>query len=137
MNAVDTNVLVYVHDDREPAKKQSAKKLVDGLTDGVLLWQVACEYIAATRKLSPLGYTPQHARQDIDDLRQLWTASLPTWVVFDRSADLLNRYSLSTWDALLIAAALEAGVTTLYSENFSGYQDIDGLKIANPFAISP
>ena len=134
MNAVDTNVLIYVHDDREPQKKQVAKNLVHGLADGVLLWQVACEYIAATRKLAPLGYTPWLARQDVDDLRKAWQTHLPTWSVFERSADLLNRYQLSTWDSLLIAAAIEAGVSVIYSENFSGYRTIDGLKIVNPFA---
>jgi predicted nucleic acid-binding protein len=137
MNAVDTNILIYAHDDREPTKKETAKNLINGLVDGVLLWQVACEYVAATRKLAPVGYTPQHARQDIYDLRQGWQTYLPTWEVFDKSAILLNRYQLSTWDALLIAASLEAGATTLYSENFSGYRTIDGLKIVNPFVASP
>jgi predicted nucleic acid-binding protein len=41
---------------------------------------------------------------------------------------------LSSWDALLVAACLEARVDTLYSEDFSGYAEIDGLKIVNPFA---
>jgi len=133
MNAVDTNVLIYVHDDREPDKKAAAKELIDSLEDGLLLWQVACEYIAASRKLLPQGYTPDDARKDVDDLRHVWTTSLPKWPVFERSGSLMGRYSLSFWDALLVAACLEAGVETLYSENFSGYNEIDGLKIVNPF----
>jgi predicted nucleic acid-binding protein len=104
MNAVDTNVLIYVHDDRDPQKKATARNLIDKLADGVLVWQVACEYIAAARKLAPQGYTSKEARQDVDDLRHLWKTSLPSWKVFDRSASLLQRYSLSSWDALLIAA---------------------------------
>jgi predicted nucleic acid-binding protein len=40
----------------------------------------------------------------------------------------MGHYSLSFWDALLIAACLEAGARALYSENFSGYDEIDGLK---------
>ena len=134
MNAVDMNVLIYVHDDREPEKKALARELIDRLEEGLLLWQVACEYVAAARKLAPQGYTPQNARQDVDDLRHLWTTTLPSWKVFDRSAGLTERYSLSSWDALLVAACLEAGVETLYTENFSGYREIDGLKVVNPFA---
>src|SRR3989304_6541523 len=133
MNAIDTNVLIYVHDDREPEKKAAARELIDRLEEGVLVWQIACEYIAAARKLAPQGYTPQDARQDVDDLRHLWKTALPNWKVFDRSAGLMQRYSLSSWDSLLVAACLETGVDTLYSENFSGYGEIDGLKIVNPF----
>jgi len=46
---------------------------------------------------------------------------------------LLARYSLSFWDALIIAACLEADVTRLYSEDFDAYPRIDGLEIVNPF----
>ena len=55
MNAVDTNVLIYTHDPRDPAKQNKAVALVASLADGVLLWQVACEYIAASRKLTAYG----------------------------------------------------------------------------------
>lgn len=47
MNAVDTNVLIYVHDPRDREKQATADALVRSLIDGVLLWQVACEFIAA------------------------------------------------------------------------------------------
>jgi hypothetical protein len=43
MNAVDTNVLLYVHDPRDLVKQTTTASLVQSLTDGVLLWQVACE----------------------------------------------------------------------------------------------
>ena len=56
MNAVDTNILIYVNDSRDPAKQAIVASLVASLTDGVLIWQVACEYLAASRKLESLGY---------------------------------------------------------------------------------
>ena len=49
MRAVDTNVLIYVHDPRDLAKQTAAINLVESLTDGALLWQVACEYVASVR----------------------------------------------------------------------------------------
>jgi predicted nucleic acid-binding protein len=63
MNAVDTNVLIYVNDSRDPGKQAIAASLVANLTEGVLIWQVACEYLAASRKLEPFGYS------DIDGLK--------------------------------------------------------------------
>src|ERR1051325_8928088 len=117
MNAVDTNILIYVHDNRDSAKQAIAEALVRTLPDGVLLWQVACEYIAASRKLEPLGYNRERAWQDIHKLRHLWNAQLPTWDVLLRAESLMQGYSLSSWDALIIAACLESGVTRFYSED--------------------
>lgn len=57
MNAIDTNILVYAVDTRDPAKRQQARHVIDHLHDGVLLWQVACEFVAAARKLEKHGFT--------------------------------------------------------------------------------
>ncbi|HAX76405.1 MAG TPA: nucleic-acid-binding protein, contains PIN domain protein [Cyanobacteria bacterium UBA11372] len=134
MNAVDTNILIYVNDPRDPVKQGIASSLVLSLTDGVLLWQVACEYLAASRKLEPLGYNRAQAWQYIRDLQQVWYTALPTWMILDRAENLLNRFSLSYWDATIVAACLEANVQTLYTEDF-GYSNIDGLAIVNPFQL--
>ena len=132
INAVDTNILIYVNDPRDRVKQEIAASLVSSLTDGVLLWQVACEYLAASRKLEPLGYDKAQAWQYIRDLQQVWHTVLPTWSVMNRAEDLLNRFSLSYWDAMIVAACLEANVQTLYTEDF-GYLSIAGLSINNPF----
>jgi predicted nucleic acid-binding protein len=71
MNAVDTNVLLYVHDPRDPSKQQTATALIQSLADGVLLWQVASEYLSASAKLEPFGYDRTQAWQDVRDLRRI------------------------------------------------------------------
>jgi predicted nucleic acid-binding protein len=134
MNAVDTNILIYVHDPRDIRKQDIASALVENLADGVVVWQSVCEFLAASRKLAAYGYNFNQALHDVRKLMSLWTTVLPSWQVLDRGVGLLDRYSLSYWDSLLIAACLEANVEILYSENFSGYSEIDGLKIINPMA---
>ena len=69
MNAVDTNVLIYVNDSRYPSEQAIAASLVANLTEGVLIWQVACEYLAASRKLEPFAYDRAQAYQYIRDLQ--------------------------------------------------------------------
>jgi len=133
MNAVDTNVLFYARDPRDSSKQQVAIGLIGSLVDGALLWQVACEYLSASRKLEPFGYLLSHAVADVRDLRQSWTILLPDWVVLDRAERLRGSHSLSFWDSLLIAGCLEAGVHTLYSEDFYAYPRIDSLELVNPF----
>jgi len=132
MNAVDTNILIYINDPRDPIKQEVASSLVAALTDGVLLWQVACEYLAASRKLEPFGYDKKQAWQYIRDLQQVWYPALPTWNVLNRAEDLSNCFSLSYWDAMIAAACIEGNVQTLYTEDF-GYPSIDKLRIVNPF----
>jgi len=132
MNAVDTNSLIYVNDPRDSVMQQAAAYLVSNLTEGILLWQVACEYLAASRKLESLGYDRAQAYQNIRDLQQVWYTALPTWSMIDRAENLMSRFNLSHWDSMIIAACLEANVHTLYTEDL-GYSSIDGLKIVNPF----
>jgi predicted nucleic acid-binding protein len=133
MNAVDTNILIYAHDTRHPIKRARAESLIESLADGVLLWQVAREYIAASRKLEPLGYSRDEAWQDLRQLQSVWITKLPSWDVLDRAASLMSSYSLSSWDALIIAACLKSGVTRLYSEDFDASAQAEGLEIVNPF----
>jgi len=132
MNAVDTNILIYVNDPRDSVKQETAASLVSNLTEGILLWQVACEYLAASRKLESLGYDRAQAYQYIRDLQQVWYTALPTWNVIDRAENLMSRFNLSHWDSMIIAACLEANVHTLYTGDL-GYSSIDGLEIVNPF----
>jgi len=135
MNAVDTNVLIYVHDPRDPVKQAAADSLVQSLLNGILLWQVACEFISASTKLEPFGFDRAKAWQEIRRLRQLWTTKLPKWTVLKKAEDLLGKYSLSFWDAMIIAACIEAGVACLYSEDFDSYSNIEGLSLINPFKV--
>lgn len=99
MNAVDTNLLLYIHDPRDPDKQATAAALIQALTDGVLLWQVACEYLSASRKLEPFGYNRAQAWLDIRDLRRVWTTILPSWGILEHAEQLLASYSLSLHSA--------------------------------------
>ncbi len=133
MNAVDTNVLFYAHDPRDPAKQAIAARLIQSLSEGVLLWQVACEYMAASRKLAPLGYRQQDACANLRELQGVWTTELPNWQALDRANELTVLHSLSFWDALLVAASAQAGVETLYSEDLGGRPPILGVRLVDPF----
>lgn len=50
------------------------------------------------------------------------------------ASEVRARHSFSYWDSLIVAAALDAGCTILYSEDMQHGQEIDDrLKIVNPF----
>lgn len=78
-----------------------AVSVIESLDDGVLLWQVACEYLAVSRKLESQDYSYREALEDIEDLRLGWDTILPVWGVMGRVLGLRSK-GFSHWDALLI-----------------------------------
>ena len=138
MNAIDTNVLVYAIDLNEPAKQAQARALLRRLgpsSTAVLLWQVAGEYLSCLRRFSATGRFPAaDVEADILDLLSIFPLALPTDNVIPRSLSLVSRYSLSHWDSMLIAACLEAGVDTLYTEDLDAGMTYDRVTVVNPFA---
>ncbi len=136
MNAVDTNVLIYSIDPRDPRKQRIARGLLEELEEPMLLWQVAVEYLAAARKLEATGVSRARAWNEIERLRQLWPVAFPQWSAIDQARELLSRYSLSFWDAMLVAACATAGVQRLYSEDLTAYPRLAGVELVNPFRSS-
>ena len=59
--------------------------------------------------------------------------AFPTIALYREALDLHANLGYSFYDALIIAAALEAGCSTLYSEDLQDGQTVRDLKIVNPF----
>lgn len=132
MNAVDTNVLIYAVDKRFPAKQEIAIAVVESLKDGVIPWQVACEFVAASRKLQVDGLASVFAWNVLSQLLQSQRLFLPTPATLTSARDLHLAHQIAFWDALLYAACVEAGVSTIFSEDLPG-GIVPNLKIVNPF----
>jgi predicted nucleic acid-binding protein len=129
MIAFDTNVLLYACDESYPQRQQTALRLIDETADGVLLWQVACEVVAASGKLSGQGFSPADAWLRLAELLDLFPLILPMDAVLQRARQMHLNEQRSFWDAMILAACLESGVTRLYSENFSGGSSPAGLEV--------
>ena len=133
MIGVDTNVLIYACDKADPRRQQIALDLVTSVEDGVLLWQVACEFISASRKLNKQGVTSTHAWNRLAEFRELLPLVLPSEAILDRAKELHLTRGASFWDALILAACVEARVETFYSEDLPGFDDLDGVRVIDPF----
>src|SRR5438093_3252042 len=118
MNAVDTNIWIYSHDTRLADKQLVAQQTIAGAPPFALPWQVGCEFIAASRKLEPFGFTKEEAWAALADMQTIASAILlPEPLLWSETKALQERHSLSFWDALLTAACIRAEVKTLYTEN--------------------
>lgn len=133
MIAVDTNVLIYACDQSEPRRQTIALELIAASTEGVLLWQVACEFLSASRKLSKQGFTPTQAWNRLAEFLDLLPLALPTAANLTHARELHIVHGVSLWDALILAACLEAGVDILYSEDVPGLSAFETLRVINPF----
>ena len=134
MIAIDTNVLLYACDRADSRRQQIAIDLVTSRRDGVLLWQVACEFVAASRKLSAQGFTASDAWNRLAEFLAVLPLVLPTAGVLERGRGLHATHAVSFWDALILAACAEAGVEILYSEDVPGLPALGTLRVVNPFS---
>ena len=48
-----------------------------------------------------------------------------------------SRWALSYWDALVVAAAQQQGCSHLLTEDLQHGQQVDSLRIVNPFLLGP
>lgn len=133
MIAIDTNILIYSCDNRDPNRRDQASRLLEQLRDGIVPWQVACEFLAAIRKLEPQGFTAESGWDILLDYLQTFSLLMPTSAVLTRARGLHVEQHCSFWDAMFCAACLETGIPTLISEDVPGLV-IPGLTITNPFA---
>jgi len=139
MNAVDTNVFVYAMDADEPIKQAKAQALFQRLAQAtgstVVPWQVAGELLSNLRKRELAGrITAGEVEAHFRNFLAMFPLAIPNADIFSTYFDLRVRFSLSHWDAFLLAACKEAGVTTLFTEDLDPGTDYDGLAVVNPFA---
>ncbi len=136
---VDTNVLVYARDRSDEAKHRRALEWMAALWEeraGHLSWQVLQEYyVTVTRKLDP-PRDAADAREDIASLAT-WVPTAPDLALVDRAWAIEDRYGLSWWDALIVAAAQTAGCTYLLSEDLQDRQRLGDVTVVNPFTHEP
>jgi predicted nucleic acid-binding protein len=124
----DTNVLFYLLS-ADAAKAERAEQLV--AAGGVISVQVLNEFAAtAARKLA---MRVAEIRVILSTLRELCAVKPLDVTTHEFGLDLAERYRYSIYDAMIVAAALRADCSTLYSEDLRHGQKIERLMILNPF----
>ena len=133
---VDTNVLVYRHDAAHASKQARAEDWITCIVElraGRLSFQVLQElYSTLTRKLRP-NLEPQEAR-DIIDLLASWSPLAIDLTLIKTAWALQDRYSLSWWDALIVAAAQASDCRVLLTEDLQHGQVFGRVRVIDPFA---
>jgi predicted nucleic acid-binding protein len=132
---VDTNVLVYAYDRTAESKFDRSRELMEKLWEsgeGVVSTQVLEEfYMTVTAKI-PNPLKLGEARQIISDLGT-WKVAVLEIPDILAASEIAERYRLSFWDGLILAAAHKEEATTVWSEDFNHGQKYGGITVFNPF----
>jgi predicted nucleic acid-binding protein len=125
----DTNILFYALAERDTRSDVSRALLASG---GVVSVNILNEFVAVAHR--KLGMSWPEVREALEDFHVLLGDPMPLSFETHRIAlEVAERCQYRIFDALVIAAAIEAACTLIYSENMDGRQKIQGLTIRNPF----
>ena len=130
---LDTNILLYAASSAksEHGKRTKARELL-AMEGGGLSVQVQAEfYVNATGKFK----LPHDKVVGILESLDSYPVLALTEAVFWAALRIKERYQLSYWDSAILAAALELGCHTVYSEDLNHGQSYAGIRVINPFSV--
>ena len=126
----DTNILIYALAQNDPRVRQAEALLAAG---GIVSAQILNEFVAVARRKLQMSWST--VKQALGAIRDLCPAVVPITIgTHEAALKIAQKYRYEIYDALIVAAALEAGCVILYSEDLQHRQVVDGqLTIQNPF----
>lgn len=133
---IDSNLLVYLFDESAPDKSQRAAELIEAALRGgsaLISYQVVQESLAVITRKIPVPADLDQARRFLDLVLHPLCRVMPSHALYRRALEIQARYGYGFYDSLIIAAALEAGCQRLLSEDMQHDQQIEQLRIVNPF----
>jgi predicted nucleic acid-binding protein len=134
---LDSNIFIYTFDEVALQKQRVAHELVKQALrsgSGIISYQVVQEVLnVLTRQVPHPMNAGDAARYLTNTLQPLWQVQ-PSAALFQSGLSIQARYRFGFYDSLIVAEALSAGCTRLYSEDLQHGQRIERLTIENPFA---
>lgn len=130
---IDSNIWLYALIESDNPKHKAAKEKVRQVEAPVVSSQVVSE--VCVNMLKKAGQNEAFIRELISSFYSKYAVVSLDENVLLKASDLRNRYSLSFWDSMIVAAALEASCAVLYLEDMQNGLLVDqSLRIVNPLA---
>ncbi len=133
---VDTNVLIYAYDGRDPQKQMRAIAVLERLggRNGRLSSQVVAEFFNASRRGARPLLSEEEAAGRVAAFLRTWPVLPVTSEAVREAVRGVRQYRLGYWDAQLWATARLNRWPAIISEDFSDGQVLEGVRFVNPFA---
>jgi len=135
---VDTNVLVYWRDARDPVKQLRASEWLDALwleQRGRTSVQVLSEFYSVMTSKFASRVSPEETWRDVQAM-MAWTPQPVDADLLRRARDIEIRHQLNWWDCLIVAAAQAQGCALLLTEDLQDGANYGGVIARNPFKLA-
>jgi predicted nucleic acid-binding protein len=130
----DTSILLYAYDTDAGEKRTRALALVGEALGQPSRFAVSVQ--AFFVNFTHAGQTDEAAAMLIDDFSR-WQIIANTHDLFLNGLQTRARWQLSLWDAMIVAAAAQAGAAILYTEDLNHGQSYGSVRAINPFLAPP
>ena len=133
---VDTNLLIYPYDPREPVKQRQAIEVLEKLAAaeiGAVSTQVLSEFFHVSTRKIPEPLTPSEALHALERILRVWRVLAVTPEVVFTAARGVIEHRLNFWDAQLWAVAYLNQIPVIFSEDFQDQGSLGGVRTVNPF----
>jgi predicted nucleic acid-binding protein len=133
---LDTNIFVYSFDRKAPKKADRATRLVRRAIEtreGIVSYQVVQDFFSVALRRFAQPMSAGEAEQYLATTFRPLLAVHSSDALYSHALRLAAEHSLSWYDALILASALEARCAVLYSEDFQHGRRFNRLRVENPF----
>jgi predicted nucleic acid-binding protein len=133
---IDTNLFIYQLEASDERKSATADRIIrKGIEtrNACISFQVVQECLNTVLRKAEIPLSTDETKQYLDNVLAPLYRVPASLSLYRRALDLQTRYRYGFYDSLIVAAALDAGCTRLYSEDLQDWQRIEGLTIENPF----
>ena len=131
---LDSNILVYAHDDTDLRKKRTAQGLLRRavLGEAVVSTQSLAEFAATLlHKFSP-PFRPDEVVTILDALSPIKLV-LSDQEIVRRAVEAHEKYGVHFYDGMIVAAAERGECARIWSEDLNAGQKYFGIEVKNPF----
>ncbi|GAA6621842.1 PIN domain-containing protein [Scytonema sp. NUACC26] len=134
---IDTNVWYRLFEDQkiEAAERNRKRNIAISITSiqGMIISTQVVNEVSANL-LKKAAFNEDQIKSVIQSLYHRCTVVEFSINTFESASDIRSRYNFSFWDSLIVACALEADASVIYSEDMQdGLVVASQLKIVNPF----
>lgn len=128
---LDTNILLYAasRQEEEQEKRKVARDLLSCDGAGMSVQVLAEFYVNAISKLK----LPEEQVMKVLSRLGSYPILPVDESVFWSALEIRKRYRISYWDGAIIAAAVELGCDTVFSEDLNNGQIYAGVQVVDPF----
>ncbi|MFO7867639.1 MAG: PIN domain-containing protein [Candidatus Aminicenantes bacterium] len=132
---LDTNILIYAYDASAGQKNLKAKEILVKLWNskrGIISIQVMQEFFVNVTSKIQYPIDTDSAEVIIKDLFQ-WEVVVNDEASVLKAIDIHIEHKFSFWDAMILQAAVHGRAKLLYTEDMTHGQEVQGVRIVNPF----